>query len=266
MASKFGDGIKAFSYGRQVTGPRFFVHPDLFEVPLGGLVGLPHATSRHATRVLRLPTGAEIRLFDGTGGEYWATLQSTDRRGAIVRIDRFDPVEREWKDAPTLVLAIIAADPMDVAVRKAIELGVAAIVPVIAARTQGLPAGPRADKRLQHWRSIAIAACEQCGRNRIPPIAEPVDFETWLAACDANSTGTTVIAVRGGGVSLASVAAKTPPRTVVIGPEGGFTDGEVSLAVARGLTAVHLGPRTLRADTAVVAALATLAAINGDAS
>ena len=247
-----------------MASPRFFVDQPLSAGAAGSTVRLPEDVARHALRALRLPLGASIRLFDGRGGEYRATLDGVDRHGASARIDAFDPVEREWAGAPTLVLAVLASDPMDVAVRKAVELGVSAIVPVAAARSQAAPRGVREARRLLHWRSIAIAACEQCGRNRIPPIDEPRPLDEWLRS-DASRGGEGVIAGPGASCSLASFAARTPPRFVVIGPEGGFTDAEMSLAIARGLTAVHLGARVLRADTAAVAALAMLAALAGDA-
>jgi 16S rRNA (uracil1498-N3)-methyltransferase len=211
-----------------------------------------------------LSVGSPIRLFDGRGGEYRAVIESIDRHGASAHIEGFDPIDREWETAPTLVQAVIATDPMDIAVRKAVELGVATIQPVIAARSQGAPGGARGEKRVKHWRSIAIAACEQCGRNRVPHVAEPVAFDAWLrGAGSAANPG--AIAGPGATVSLASFAARSMPRAIVVGPEGGFTEGEMALAVAMGLVPVHLGPRVLRADTAATAALATLAALGGDA-
>lgn len=247
-----------------MPAPRFFVPESLSPEVVGTSFPLPDDVAHHAVRVLRLPLGAPIRLFDGRGGEYRAALDRIDRRSAAARVDRFDAVEREWTGAPTLVLALIATDPMDAAVRKAVELGAAAIVPVVAARSQGAPSGTRAEKRLLHWRTIAIAACEQCGRNRVPPIALPLPFDAWLETCvEGQVPG--VIAGPGTPVSLASFAARTTPRVVVVGPEGGFTEPEITRAVAHGLVPVHLGPRVLRADTAAVAALATLAAIAGDA-
>lgn len=225
---------------------------------------LPPPTAHHAARVLRLPLGAPVRLFDGTGGEWSAVIDQIDRNRVSVRIERFDPVEREWQDAPVLVQSIIAADAMDAAIRKSVELGVAGIQPVHAARSQGTLSGERAEKRLAHWRAIAIAACEQCGRNRIPPIGPPQSLDAWLRG-GAPQQGPVAIAGPGARESLAGFAARTAPRHVVIGPEGGFTDDEMALAVHHGATPVHLGARVLRADTAAVAALAMIAAVAGDA-
>ena len=165
--------------------PRFHLSAPIAPDVVGTSLALPEDVAHHAVRVLRLTVGAPIRLFDGQGGEYRAAIDRIDRHGASARVDRFDPVDREWAGAPTLVLAIIATDAMDAAIRKAVELGVAGIVPVLAARSQGAPGGARAEKRLFHWRSIAIAACEQCGRNRVPPVAEPVAFDEWLRTAEA---------------------------------------------------------------------------------
>ncbi len=243
--------------------PRFHLSEPIDPDVVGTSLALPEDIAHHAVRVLRLAVGAPIRLFDGQGGEYRAAIDRIDRHGASARVDRFDPVDREWSGAPTLVLAIIATDAMDAAIRKAVELGVGGIVPVLAARSQGAAAGARAEKRLFHWRSIAIAACEQCGRNRVPPVAEPVAFDGWLRTAEAVQ-GPAVLAAPGAGVSLADFAARTRPRVVAVGPEGGFTEQETAQAAARGFVPVHMGPRILRADTAAIAALAMLAALGGD--
>lgn len=244
-----------------MPAPRFHVAVPLLPGIVGASAPLPADVVHHAIRVLRLPVGSPIRLFDGTGGEYHAAIDRIDRHGASARVDRFDPVDREWPQAPVLALSVVASDSMDASVRKAVELGAAAIVPVVAARSQRTSPGA---KHLLHWRAIAIAACEQCGRNRVPSIAEPLAFHEWLRG-DVAAQGPAVIAGPGAAVSLAAFAMRAAPRVVAIGPEGGFAEQETALAVARGFVPVHLGPRVLRADTATVAALATLAALTGDA-
>jgi 16S rRNA (uracil1498-N3)-methyltransferase len=238
--------------------PRFFVDAQLRASP--ATIALPEAVAHHATRVLRLSTGDPIVLFDGTGGEYHATLLDAGRHGATVRIDRFEPAERESPLHVTLVQAILAADPMDYAVRKTVELGVTALQPVFAARTQR--SFRSEDKRLGHWRAIAVAACEQCGRNRVPEVAAPLALDAWLRSARESPA---VIAGPATEVSLAAFASRTAPAAIVVGPEGGFTDDEMALARDCGVVAVHLGPRVLRAETAGVAALAMLAALVGDA-
>lgn len=244
------------------TPPRFHV-PTLAPALVGTPIALPGEVAHHVVRVLRLDSGAALTLFDGSGGEYAATLVETGKRGAIARLERFDAIERESPLDVTIVQSVLAADAMDYTIRKAVELGVAAIAPVIAARSQFSLAGGRGERRLAHWRGIAIAACEQCGRNRVPAIEMPQPLEAWLGGADSKRPA--VIAAPGAAQSLAAFAARTLPVAILIGPEGGFTESEVARAVAERIVPVHLGPRVLRADTAGVAALAMLAAIAGDA-
>jgi len=242
------------------AAPRFFV-----DVPLaaGATVTLPATVAHHASRVLRLGAGDAITLFDGTGGEYAGAIAAIDRDRVDVAIASFADVEREPPRPVTLVQAIIAADPMDWAIRKAVELGAARIAPVIAARSNVARGGDRLDKRLAHWRQIAVSACEQCGRNRVPPVDAPLPLELWLER-DAHAQCRAMLAP-GASRSLARVARESSVEAVIVGPEGGFTDAELALADRCGIVRAHLGPRTLRAETAAAAALATIAAVAGDA-
>jgi len=243
-----------------MAAPRFHAPIALARADVGREIALPDAIAHHAVRVLRLVAGDAITLFTGTGGEFAATIARIDKRGASARIAGFDAVERESPLAVTLAQAVAANDAMDYAVRKAVELGVAAIVPVVTARSAPLPAGERGDRRLAHWRQIAVAACEQCGRNRVPDVAPPMPVEAWLAEWD------------GAGVVLDPEAKKSLPRVgapkgrfaALIGPEGGLTAREIAAAKGRGFVAVRLGPRVLRTETAAVAVLAVLQATAGD--
>jgi 16S rRNA (uracil1498-N3)-methyltransferase len=244
--------------------PRFHVDAPIPRDGCGASFDLPEGASAHAVRVLRLAVGDPLVLFDGHGGEHRATIVSAGRRQATVRIDAFDPVEREAPVATTLVMSVIAADAMDFAVRKAVELGAHALVPVVAARSQGALDGERAERRVAHWRAIAVAACEQCGRNRVPPVAAPVRLLTWLAEFEGES-GTAALLAPGASRSLAALAAAAPPGCLLIGPEGGFTVDEQERALRLGIEPVHLGRRVLRAETAALAALATVNAVAGDA-
>ena len=240
--------------------PRFFVGSALAAIPES--IALPESVAHHAIRVLRMAVGDPLVLFDGTGGEWRATLVEAGKRGATARVESFDPVERESPLSIVLVQAILGADAMDFAVRKAVELGVTAIHPVAAARSQFSLSGDKSDKRVAHWRGIAVAACEQCGRNRVPAVAAPLPLDAWLRFAHPAPA---VIVAPATEKSLAAFAARTLPAAIVVGPEGGFTDAEMALARERSVAAVHLGPRVLRAETAGVAALAMLAALAGDA-
>jgi 16S rRNA (uracil1498-N3)-methyltransferase len=248
----------------QAAAPRFHVGAAIPHDRPGSRFPLPEGVATHALRALRLRPGDTVTLFDGTGGEHRATIVCAERHSAAVRLDAFDPVEREAPVATILVMSTIAADPMDFAVRKAVELGVHAVQPVIAARSQGASSGDRVERRVAHWRAIAVAACEQCGRNRVPPVEMPVPLATWLAGF-AGRPGTAAVLAPGAVRSLAALAAREPPTHLLVGPEGGFTDDEQSLAARLGILPVHLGRRVLRAETAALAALATLNAVAGDA-
>jgi 16S rRNA (uracil1498-N3)-methyltransferase len=228
---------------------------------VGSEFALPDAAAHHAVRVLRLVRGDALALFDGQGGEYAATIKAVDKRGATVRIDRFDPIERESPLELTLAQAIIASDMMDYAVRKATELGVTALQPIAMARSAPLPAGERAQKRLQHWQQVAIAACEQCGRNRVPPVGAVASVADWLAGWQ----GRGLIFAPGAARSLADLAPPAGALALLVGPEGGFAPEELKLAERAGWEAVCLGPRVLRAETTGAAVLAAMQVLWGDA-
>jgi 16S rRNA (uracil1498-N3)-methyltransferase len=244
------------------TVPRFHCPGELVADDVGNEYALPDPVAHHALRVLRLAVGDRIALFTGDGGEFAATLVRADKRDAVVRIDAFDATERESPLAVTLVQGIAANDAMDHAVRRAVELGVAAIQPVLTTRSARMPDGERGEKRLAHWRQIVVAACEQCGRNRVPKVRAVMTLDRWLAGRDPAAAGL-VMAPN----ADVAIAAAPPPRDaldVLVGPEGGFAPDEVALAQRCGLTAIRLGPRVLRAETAALASLAAINALWGD--
>ena len=242
--------------------PRIFVGDDVRALAAGDEYTLPAPAARHVAQALRMRAGQPLALFTGAGGEYSGAIERIDRKDVVVRVERHHAIERESAQAVTLVQSMIAADMMDFVVRKAVELGAAAIAPIRSARSQGLPA-EREERRAGHWRQIVVAACEQCGRNRLPDVLPVASFDAWLAA--APPVRDALILDVDAGRSLAAHAAVSPPRFVVIGPEGGFTADELARAAAAGATRVHAGPRVLRAETAAIAALATLNALAGDA-
>ncbi len=234
--------------------PRLFVDAPLR--PGAGLE-LPEATAHHAVRVLRLRAGDRVVLFDGRGGEYEAVLAMPGRDRVLAEAGEHRPVERESPLAVTLMQAVSSGEKMDFTVQKAVELGVAAIHPVLSARSVVRLDGERGAKKLAHWRRIAIAACEQCGRNRIPEIAEPVALARYRPPAGAK-----ILLSPAGTGKLAALARN--PMVLAAGPEAGFEDAEERLLERAGFDAVRLGPRVLRTETAALAALAALNALAGD--
>ncbi len=219
----------------------------------GARLALPAGAARHV-QVLRLQPGDALVLFDGRGGEYDAVVEHMGRAEVRVRVQAHRAVECEAAVAVHLAVGMPANERMDWLVEKATELGVASIQPLLAERSVLRVAGERAAKKQAHWQAIAIAACEQCGRNRVPPVHEVQPLAAWLAAGGAPGL---VLSLGAGTVPLAA-AAGAGEVTLLSGPEGGLAAAEEEAALARGWRAVHLGPRVLRAETAPLAALAVL--------
>ncbi|MFZ9510368.1 MAG: 16S rRNA (uracil(1498)-N(3))-methyltransferase, partial [Burkholderiaceae bacterium] len=162
--------------------PRLFCPEPLHS---GLSLGLPPGAARHV-QVLRLQPGDAITLFDGRGGEHEATITRMGRSTVDVQVGTHHAVEREAPIHVHLALGIPANERMDWLVEKATELGVAGITPLMSARSVLRLSGERAEKKQAHWQSIAVAACEQCGRNRVPPVATPVAFDAWLRGATAH--------------------------------------------------------------------------------
>ena len=228
----------------------------------GGEITLPAQAGEHLVRVLRLETGAHFVLFDGAGGEYTASLAAAGRQ-VRARVLDHRPVERESMLDITLLQGIARGERMDLIVQKATELGVTRIVPLIAERSVVKIDAKQRERKRAHWQSIVVSACEQCGRNRIPPVADPKSPADAIAALAAGNTRCLLAADATD--SLADIASRPPaPMVLLIGPEGGLADNEEKHAVANGFIACRLGPRVMRTETAGLAALAALQAIAGD--
>jgi 16S rRNA (uracil1498-N3)-methyltransferase len=237
--------------------PRLYVATAI--VP-GAPLALGEAASRHA-QVLRLQPGSEVVLFDGRGGQWAARVDAITRREVTATALTHDTVERELALDVTLALAMPAGDRMDAVVEKATELGVAQIVPLHTERSVLRLSGERAAKRQAHWQAIAVAACEQCGRNRVPTVRPPQHLQAWLARVDTTPTpehARWMLGWRDARTWPAAAAQRMTAVTLLSGPEGGFTADEEALARSRGFAVVGLGARVLRADTAPLAALAAL--------
>ena len=245
--------------------PRFYCPTHL--IP-GALLDLPTGAARHV-QVLRLQPGDTITLFNGgpgltiSGGEFDATVTRMGRSDVQVQVGSHHPVEREAARVVHLAVGMPANERMDWLVEKASELGVASIQPLMTERSVLRLADERAAKKVAHWQSVAIAACEQCGGNRVPMIHEVMGFAAWAKAQPAARTGQAwLLSLRSGTADLrAAVSASDNPAGVITflsGPEGGLSPTEEDAALACGFAPVTLGPRVLRAETAALTALAAL--------
>ncbi|MBS0337418.1 MAG: 16S rRNA (uracil(1498)-N(3))-methyltransferase [Proteobacteria bacterium] len=238
--------------------PRFHLGAALAP---GTRLVLPRDAGHHASRVLRLRETDAVVLFSGTGGEYQAHIVRITRDEVEVEIGQFSPLERESPLDVTLVQGISSGDRMDLTIQKVVELGVAAIQPVLAERSVVKLKGERGDSRREHWQRVAASACEQCGRNRVPAVAAAVP----VAAYQAPQGALKLLLAPGAQSGLRSVqSASGRPVVFAAGPEAGFSPREEALFVSAGFVPVHLGPRILRTETAGPAALAALNALYGD--
>lgn len=238
--------------------PRFYLDQPL---ACGARFSLPPGPARHAARALRLAAGDAITLFDGRGGEYAARIERIQRDEVAVSVGAFTAVERESCLRIVLAQGISSGERMDYTFQKAVELGVAAIQPIAAKRSVVKLAGERSERRVAHWQAVVAAACEQCGRNRVPPVAAPLSLADWLATPRA---GRLLFLSPSAATRLADLPAPTATDCLVAGPEGGFEADELAALAAVDAISVRLGPRVLRTETAALAALAAMQTLWGD--
>ncbi|MDD5029347.1 MAG: 16S rRNA (uracil(1498)-N(3))-methyltransferase [Rhodoferax sp.] len=240
--------------------PRFYCPVDLQP---GAVLDLPAGAARHV-QVLRLQPGAAITLFNGrtqaqaSAGEFDATVLQMGRSNVQVLVGLFTAVAREPARQIHLALGMPANERMDWLVEKAAELGVASLQPLLTERSVLRLSGERADKKVAHWQSIAVAACEQCGGNRVPQIHPVQTFTSWLAQLGSGRQTRWLLSLRDGVKHLSGLQSSAEV-TFLSGPEGGLSPQEEDAALAAGFAPVTLGPRVLRAETAALAALAALA-------
>ena len=227
-------------------------------------LALPEGAARHALRVLRLQPGAALTLFNGDGLQYAARLGAVDARAAMLRIEAAESVQRESPLRVTLLQAVARGDKMDWIIQKATELGAARILPVTSERGEVRLDGARGEKRLDHWRAISIAACEQCGRNVVPQISASESLEACLAAHPRTSAQVRWVLHPGGTARMRNIEPAAADVVLAVGPEGGFSDNDLAALRQAGFDALALGPRILRTETAGLAAMAALQAIRGD--
>jgi 16S rRNA (uracil1498-N3)-methyltransferase len=228
------------------------------------LIDLPAAAAHHAARVLRLREGDPVTLFNGEGGESEARLARIGSRSVSAMVGKHHAVERESPLQVTLLQGLAGAERMDYVIQKAVELGVAAIAPVTMTRSVTRLDAARASKRAEHWRSVIVASCEQCGRNRLPLLHPLRDFDAALGSPDDPGAVLSLLLSPGEGKSLTAFERPSGAIRLLIGPEGGLAPDELAAAHRAGFRTVRLGPRVLRTETAGVAALAAMNALWGD--
>jgi 16S rRNA (uracil1498-N3)-methyltransferase len=238
--------------------PRFYCPQPL---AAGAIVDLPEAVAHHLF-VVRMQPGDALTLFDGRGGQYRASLLDSGKKRASARVEEHEAVDLELPYAITLAQGLPEGSKMDWIIEKAVELGVAGIVPLAAQRSVVRLSAERAEKRHAHWQGVIVAASEQCGRNRLARLAPLMDFDRFIAAQDAQPR---ILFSPRATQSLADWARAAGPQAVslMVGPEGGFNEQEEQTAVRAGTLALSLGPRVLRTETAGLAAIAALNALWG---
>lgn len=235
------------------------IHCDVRLGP-GAQFALAPEAAQHVSKALRLKAGDPLTLFDGRGGEFEAVIQRIDKDRVDVKVGSARDADRESRLAIGLVQGLPEADKMDWVIQKAVELGVGWIQPIICDRSVVRLSGERAARREAHWRRVAVAACEQSGRNRIPEVRPTLGFQSWIAM--PSSIPRWVLLPQ-----AAPLAAHEPPAgpfELLVGPEGGLSERERDLAIGQGCEALSLGPRVLRTETAPLAALAAIQALWGD--
>lgn len=238
------------------TAPRFHCPQRL---AIGATLALPDRAAQHV-RVLRLDPGTEVTLFSGDGAQYAGELVDVGRRTVTVRIRTRSDTSLESPLAITLLQGLCSGERMDWIVQKATELGASAIQPFVAVRSQGRLSDERQARRLVHWRAVAAAACEQCGRNVVPEVHPLAELDEVLARPRA---GISLLLSPQGEASVASLL-RSDAVSILVGPEGGLAPPERDAAIQAGFMALRFGPRILRTETAPLAVVAALQARWGD--
>lgn len=237
--------------------PRFYC-PQLGQPQT--MMALPESVHRHAVQVLRLKAGAAVRLFDGQGRELEATLSLVERKRSEVQLERELDIQSESPLDITLLQGISRGERMDFAIQKAVELGVKTILPVATERCNVQLSKERAEKRLKHWQGVLTSACEQSGRAYMPELAPVTTLDEAMTA----TTDDLKLVLDPQAQQHFHNLPQPQTLTLLIGPEGGLSDDEISQAQQAGFTAVQFGPRILRTETAAVASLAVVQTLWGD--
>ena len=228
---------------------------------VGDAVGLDGQAAHYLTRVLRLTVGNAVTLFNGNGKEYAGEIREIHKQGVVISLATSRVPTTESPLKITLVQAISRGERMDYTVQKAAELGMYAIQPIFTSRVEVRLDGKRRSKRLAHWRGVVVSACEQSGRVVVPQIYEPLTLADWLAGEDNTQR---LVLDPDAAIKLSACKLVSNAVSVLVGPEGGFSQQEIEQVTARDVTAVSLGPRIFRTESAGAAAAAVLQVMAGD--
>lgn len=237
--------------------PRIY-HPAPLAV--AQTIELTAEAANHVARVLRMPVAAKLILFNGDGQQYAGTISVIGKRNVQVKVHAAEHKSLESPLTIHLAQAVARAEKMDWILQKATELGVSSITPLITERSGVKLDAERWQKRQHHWEAVIVSACEQCGRNRLPSVIQPQEFTTFIMQ---SHTGTKLILAPDAATPLPS-AVSEQTVTILIGPEGGFSEHELQQAQQAGFSATQCGPRILRTETAAIATIAILQTIFGD--
>jgi 16S rRNA (uracil1498-N3)-methyltransferase len=238
-----------------------FYSPENLQI--GAIVKLSDNAATHATRVMRLNAGDALSLFNGDGFDYGCELNSVKKSETLAKVKSSVKIENESNLNITLLQGISSGDRMDTALQKAVELGVAKIIPIKTERSVVKLDEEKARKRVEHWRNIMIAACEQSGRAMIPQVEAPISLVIWLASHAANNVMRITLDPLAD-KTLADLAKPTSEIQLLVGAEGGLSANEIALASQHGFVGIQLGKRILRTETAPLAAIAAMQTLWGD--
>ena len=230
---------------------------------LGAELALPAQAAEHVARVLRMNAGDALTVFNGDGFDYTTTLTSVGKRDVMVHVDGREAIANESPLRLTLAQAVARGEKMDLIVQKATELGVSRIVPLFTERSEVKLDAARAEKRLQHWRGVVASACEQSGRVRVPEVLPAVSLQAWLESL-ADDGAQRLALLPEGTLRARDIGFSAAGGWLVVGPEGGLGERDVSMLQEARFQGLRLGPRILRTETAGLAALAALQALHGD--
>lgn len=241
--------------------PRLLIEAHL---QAGHTLPVPPDTLRHAVSVLRLRDGAACRVFDGHGAEFHAILRLSGRRDGQLEIGHLAGQPTTPTRRIRLLQGIARGDHMDLAIQKAVELGVAEIWPVLSIRSLSGGGHRHVDKRFRHWEGVLRAATEQCGRNELARMAPPQPLAEALAALPAEGLRAVADPDGDGLHAWSNARSQDHPLTLLVGPEGGLEAGEIAMARAAGFRGLRLGPRILRTETAAIVGLTAMQMLFGD--